>query len=195
MGFKSVADGALKGLATVAPWIATALGGPLAGSAIGAAEKAFGVAPGAFKTAQDVVTALAGGTPEQQLALKQADNDFALHMQQLGFENLQKLEEISAADRDSARKREEVVRDWTPRILAYGITTGFFGILWYMLMTPLPPSSHDALLLLLGALQTAWVGVVTYYFGSSSGSDAKTSILANRINNDEKANQKVTPPN
>lgn len=178
MSFKSVANGALKGLATVAPWIATALGGPMAGSAVTAAEKAFGMAPGSFKSAQDVITALAGGTPEQQLALKQADNEFALHMQQLGFENIQKLEEIAAGDRDSARKREETVKDWTPRILAYGITFGFFGILWYMLMTPLPPSSHDALLLLLGALQTAWVGVVTYYFGSSAGSARKNEIMA-----------------
>lgn len=178
MDIKSIATGAAKGLETIAPWIATALGGPMAGSAVTWAEKALGVAPGTFKNGQDILNAVAGGTPEQRLAFKQADNDFALHMQQLGFQDVETLAKIAEDDRDSARKREIAVKDWTPKVLAYGVTIGFFAILGFMLAHALPDGAKDPLLIMLGALQSAWVGVITYYFGSSSGSDRKTELLA-----------------
>lgn len=170
-----------KIIGTAAPWLATALGGPLAGQAVGEIAKAMGLNSSA--KLEDVQKALAAGqlTGDQLVALKAAEQNFQLAMQQAGFQQIKDLEEISAGDRDSARKREMTVRDWTPRVLAYGITCGFFGVLVFMLTHQLPPAAHDALLLLLGALQTAWVSIVAYYFGSSSGSESKTSILAEHI--------------
>ena len=165
-------------IGAVAPWLATALGGPLAGQAVSSIASAMGLKSDAKLT--DIQNALAAGqlTGDQLVAMKAAELQFQTAMGQAGFANVKELETIAASDRDSARKREEVVKDWTPRILAYGVTIGFFAVLVFMLLQPIPPTAHDALLLLLGALQTAWVGIVTYYFGSSAGSDRKTELMS-----------------
>jgi hypothetical protein len=109
----------------VAPWIGTALGGPLGGMAITAACDVFGLSE---KTEDTLKAAIGGATPEQMIALKTADQDFALKMQELGFTNMEKMEALVLADKDSARKREMVVKDHTPRNLAYTAIGGFIGI-------------------------------------------------------------------
>ena len=81
-------------LATVAPGLATALGGPLAGMATKAILGALGMADGA--TASDLAAAVQGATPEQMLALKQADQQFAIQMRELDVD----VERVSAGDRD-----------------------------------------------------------------------------------------------
>jgi hypothetical protein len=68
--------------------------------------------------------------------------------------------------------------DWIPRVLALMITVGFFGILVWMLVKGMPSTGTEALLMMLGALGTAWTGVVNFYYGSSAGSKAKTDVMA-----------------
>ena len=58
---------------TVAPWIGTALAGPLGGMAVTAAADALGLSE---KTTDAIKQAVSGATPEQMLALKQADQAF-----------------------------------------------------------------------------------------------------------------------
>lgn len=161
-------------IGTVAPWIATALTGPLGGMAVGALADVFGLTD---KTEDAIKQAISGATPEQMLALKQADQQFALRMQELGFQSIKDLETIAAGDRDSARKREMTVQDWTPRVLACAITLGFFTVLTLMMRNELPKEGRDALLIMLGALGTSWTAVVSYYFGSTAGSARKTELL------------------
>jgi hypothetical protein len=108
------------------------------------------------------------------LALKHAENDFAIKMRELDID----LERIANEDRDSARNREVATKDWTPRILAGLITVGYFGALFYMLRNGLPQhGGSEAMLVMLGTLGTAWGGVVAYYFGSSAGSKAKDEAM------------------
>jgi hypothetical protein len=87
------------------------------------------------------------------------------------------LERIAAGDRNSARNREIQTGDHTPKILAAAITIGFFGILFWMFIYGVPKNGNEALLLMLGALQTAFTGVIAYFFGSSAGSKAKNELL------------------
>jgi hypothetical protein len=160
---------------TVAPWIGTALGGPLGGMAVTAVANAFGLSD---KTTDSIKQALSGATPEQMLALKQADQQFAEAMQKMGFDHVEKLEQLGNDDRNSARQREMTVKDVTPKLLALVVTLGFFGVLTFMLFQAVPKDSRDVLNIMLGSLGTAWISIIAYYFGSSSGSAQKTELLA-----------------
>lgn len=162
-------------LSTISPWIGTAIGGPLGLVAVTAVAEALGLSDTAEAT---IKQALSGATPEQLLALKVADQDFALHMQELGFANLKDMEALAASDRNSARNREASVKDVTPQILAYSITFGFFGLLTFMLFNEIPDGSRDLLNILMGSLASGWAAICAYYFGSSSGSSEKTKLLA-----------------
>ena len=158
-------------LQTVAPTLATALGGPLAGVAVKTLSSALlGHEEG---TEDDVKAALEKATPEQLAAVKQIDADFKVRMKELDID----LERIAAGDRDSARKMQTATQDWVPRMLALLITIGFFGILVWMLMKGMPQNGTEALLMMLGALGTAWTGVINFYYGSSAGSKEKNALI------------------
>jgi len=162
---------------SIAPTIGTALGGPLGGVAGLALSRALGIEEGAAKDDAALAAAVQGASPDQLLALKKADQDFAVQMQKLGFENLEALEAIAAGDRANAREREIKTQDWTPRALGVGITLGFFGLLYYLLRHEPPEGSRDILNIMLGSLGSAWIGVVNYYFGSSASSARKTELM------------------
>ena len=165
------------GVAAIAPTVASAFGGPLAGLAVTTLEKALGVAPGAAASDPKGFTSTlqsALATPEQVLALKQADNAF----KQFCLDNELQLVKADDADRDSARRRQVDLHDVTPTALAALVTAGFFGMLAIMAFHDLPTGNRDMLNIMLGSLGAAWVAVVSYYFGSSAGSRAKDQALA-----------------
>ena len=160
-------------IGSVAPTLATALGGPLAGLATKALSDALLGHPDGNDN--DIAAALSTATPDQLAAVKKIDADFKVQMKTLDID----LQRIAVDDRKSARDMQTTTRDWIPRVLAIGVTLGFFGILVYMLIYGLPTTGSEALLLLLGALQTAWMGIMAFYFGASSSDTTKDSMLYN----------------
>jgi len=166
-------------LAKIAPTLATAVGGPLAGGAVAALEGVFGIkADGSTSDKEEaLVAAISGATPDQLLALKKADQEYQVQMETLGI----KREELAGQDRDSARKRETEVKDNTPKILAYAITLGFFSVLAALMFGTVPAGTKEVLYIMLGTLGTAWTGVISYYFGSTSGSAEKSKLLAQSV--------------
>lgn len=161
-------------LGQVAPTIATALGGPLAGVAVKTLSNVLlGHDSG---SEDDVRAAMATATPDQLAAIKKIDNDFKAHMKELDID----LERIAAGDRDSARKMQSETKDWTPKALAFFITFGFFGALIWIMVFGIPQTGTEVLLMMLGSLSTSWTGVVQFYYGSSAGSKAKNDILASK---------------
>lgn len=155
----------------VAPTIATALGGPLAGTAVGFISKAL--LGKDMASDEELSTMLANPTPDQLAVLKKAEYEFQAKMKELDIEVVR----ISMQDRDSARQREEAVKDWTPSALAVGLTVGFFGLLTWLVAHEPPAGSRDLINIMLGSLGTGWVSMLAYYFGSSAGSEAKNYII------------------
>lgn len=95
-----------------APWIGTALGGPMGGMALTAAANALGFSD---KTTASLKQALSGATPEQMLALKEADQNFALKMQEIGFKQVTDLAELDVRTTESVNKTmqaEAVAEHW-----------------------------------------------------------------------------------
>lgn len=162
-------------LKTVAPWIGTALGGPLGGMAVTAAANALGLSD---KTAEAVKQAVLGMTPEQAQEMKVADQAFALHMQELGFKQVTDLEGIAAADRDSAREMMTATRSWVPAALSGFVTIGYFSILIGLMTGHMRLDDSQAMLLMLGSLTTAWGVVMAFWFGTTADSGRKTELLA-----------------
>lgn len=163
-----------KLVGAVAPTLATALGGPLAGAAVAAVGKAILGKENA--TEDEIEAAVASASPEMLLRLKEADNSFKLEMEKLGVD----LERIHSADRDSARRREVAAGDpWTPRVLSAVIISGFFACVGYVLAGKAQISGEAGVLVgsLIGYVSAKADQVVSYFFGSSAGSKAKTDAL------------------
>lgn len=160
---------------TVAPWIGTALGGPLGGMAVGAIADALGLSD---QTVDAVKTAISGATPEQMLDLKKADQDFAVQMQALGFKQVTDLESLAVADRKDARTMQVANPSPVPALLSLLVTVGYFGILIGMMAGGLNIHDSEAMILMLGSLTTAWGAVMAFWFGTTRDSSRKTEIIA-----------------
>src|SRR6201989_678988 len=154
----------------IAPTIATALGGPLAGAAAAALSKSLLGHEDA--TVDEIGNAIQSATPDMLLKLKQDDHQFQL-------ETL-KLEQ---ADRADARNREVGLaqagkEDNTKKVMAYIITLGFLIAMITVFFVPIQISMKDISYILLGYLGGNFNQVIGYYFGTSSSSKAKDSVIA-----------------
>jgi hypothetical protein len=156
-------------LETIAPTIASALGGPLAGLAVEVVSKAIGI------DAKDVAKTIAEGklSADQIALIKVAEIEMASRAQELGLD----FAKLAVDDRKSARDMQSKNNALIPGVMAIVVTIGFFGILIGLMTEQFKTS--EALLLMLGSLGTAWTGIIGFYFGSSAGSQAKDSMLLN----------------
>lgn len=168
-------------IAKIAPLLGTALGGPLGGAAGALLSSALGTKDA---SPDSIKAAIQSGslTGDQIVALKQAEQNFSLQMAALDIKSVQDLKDLEFQDRDSARKREEVVKDHTPEILAYFVTLGFFGVLAWVLWQGFPNTNEAAktiVTMLIGALGHAWSqNVMGYFFGGSSDANKQIDKLS-----------------
>lgn len=154
-------------LTQIAPTIATALGGPLAGMAVSAVSKAIGCTP------EEVQNVISNNKLDatQVAALQQAELELKKQAQEMNLD----FAKLANDDRKSARDMQATTRSFIPPVLALIVTVGFFGIL-IGLMTKTFATS-DALMMMLGSLGTAWTGIISFFFGSSASSQAKDQLL------------------
>jgi len=159
-------------LEQVAPTIATALGGPLAGLAVTAIAKVIGVDE---KEVQGVIDS--GKMSAEQIAqLKLAEIDFQKQAQELGLN----FEKLATDDRKSSREMQIATKSWVPSVLSMLVTIGFFGILIWLMVHP-ADTANTPLMIMLGSLGTAWTGIIAFYFGSSAGNSRKDEMLFNSV--------------
>lgn len=153
-------------LKNTAPAIATALGSPLAGLAVSAIAKQFGVADEV-----EAVTKAIKADPEAALKLKQLEHD--------------KFKAI-LEDKANARQREaNVVQSENAPLLnkivtpalALGVTGLSFLLFAVLIFVEVKPEAKDILIYILGVLSAAVTQILSYYFGSSMGSKDKGDQL------------------
>ncbi len=161
-----------RALRDVAPTLAGAFGGPLAGAATETVSRAiFGDSHGDEAALE---TAVLAGAPETLAALRQAEVEFRKAVLSVVIEE----QKLANEDRANARARQIAVRDITPTLLGLSVIAGFFFVLAVMLWRELPAQAETEFSIMLGALATMTAAVVNYFFGSSVGSREKTKIMA-----------------
>jgi hypothetical protein len=159
-------------IGAVAPGLATLLGGPLAGVAVKAiATKLLGKEDA---SEADIEAAIQGMGPADLIKLKEIEADLAKSMTDAGI----KLEEVAAKDRDSARVRQATLKDPTPNVLAVLVLGAFGTVLWLLFQGQSLGADAQVIYILLGTLTAAVTQVLNFYFGSSVGSQQKTTALA-----------------
>jgi hypothetical protein len=158
-------------IASLAPTVGTALGGPFGAIAGNMLAKALGATD--EKSTEAI---LLSQSPEDLLKVKQLELDFQSKMAELGIQN----EQLMYADIDSARKREEVVKDATPRQMAWLIVGGSIalGVGVVTGVTTKDPAMAGTVGIVIGYVFGEAKQVLSYYFGSSSGSADKSATLA-----------------
>ncbi|QDQ83656.1 hypothetical protein [Paraburkholderia megapolitana] len=178
-------------LKTVAPWLVTALTGGVPGIAAMAASAIAGRLGFDDSSVDAVKTALTSQpmTPEQLLTLKQADDDFALKMQQAGFTHAENMagiqaqaDRVAADDRANARNLAVTEHDHTARNLAYMYTVALFAVIGLEFVLAAKQIRLDegvmrALDTLFGILIAMVLGSKEYFFGSSSRADRQAAAI------------------
>lgn len=157
---------------TVAPSIATALGGPLAGTAVRVlSEKFLGKPDG---TPEEIEQVLTSATPEQIIELKKLDLAFKQQLLDAGI----KLEQLEVEDRASARQMFMTTRDATPSWISF-LVIGVWAAVQFMLFeNALPEGSRELILRMLGTLDSALLAILYFWFGSSRSSREKSETIA-----------------
>lgn len=70
--------------------------------------------------------------------------------------------------------------------IAFMVLVGFFVILYLLITSKVEPSGmRDALLIMVGNLAGMATAIVSYYFGSSSGSARKDEIRAAEVTKEQ----------
>lgn len=87
------------------PYIGSALGGPLGGAAASFLGGHIGLPTATVDT---IKTVLSGMSPENVLALKNADNEFQLKLATLGYDNIAKLNALNASVVSDVNKTMQV---------------------------------------------------------------------------------------
>ena len=162
-----------KIVATVAPGIASLLGGPLAGVAVGALGKALLGDEAAGEEA--VANAVLQANPEALARVKEAEFSFKAKMKELDID----LERIHGDDRKSARGMASA-RGLVPQVvLGTVFIAGFIAVLWAVFSgsAVLDEQNRTIIVFLLGILSAGITQIMNFFFGSSSGSKEKTGIL------------------
>ena len=157
---------------TVAPTIATALGGPLAGLAVDAIGKVFGMDQPTIAKVQDALTQ-GQLTGEQIAQLKQAELALQTRMKELDIQE----DALYAADRDSARKMQAVIQSPWPGILSAITTSAVIGVIAAR-MSGMSLPDDSTTIQLIGSLTTGWGMCLAYWFGTNRNSERKTELLS-----------------
>jgi hypothetical protein len=157
----------------IAPTVATALGGPFAGLAVSKLCNALGLPVSSRE--QDIAEYLTSN-PDKLVEVKKAEIALSQRAMELEIEE----KRIHAEDRNSARNREIQIRSKFNPILATIVILGFFATIGYIMSGYISLTGEQGILVgtIVGYASAKADQVISYYFGSSQGSEQKNNIIA-----------------
>jgi len=158
-------------LKSIAPTIATAIGGPLGGLAYEAVSKVLGVSQ------DDAQKMLTDGklSSDQIAAVQQAEIALKAKAQELNLN----FEKLAVEDRSSARQMQIATQSWVPPLLAVLIVAVWSTTQYFMFTHVIPDTMREMVSRVLGTMDGALMLVLSFYYGSSSGSQAKDQMIHN----------------
>lgn len=158
---------------SVAPTIATALGGPFAGVAMKFLAERLGVED---TGKVEEFLAAASENPGSLMELKRMEREF----QQFMVEADIKLYELDVRDRESARDMASKQGLKSQQVLAAVYSVGYFGIFGLILtgVVDVEILNLGVVSALVGVLTAGQVQILNFFFGSSRGSKEKTELMA-----------------
>ena len=157
-------------ISSVAPTIATALGGPLAGTAV----KFLAGALLDDEDAQedDVIAAVLSASPDKLLELKASEHDFKVKMKSLDID----VEKLSVENTKSAREMAKV-NMWPQICLSTLFVSGYFVIVYLLITTS--QDLTNSTMVIVGVITAAIPQILNFWFGSSFGSKQKSEQINN----------------
>lgn len=153
---------------SVAPGLATAFGGPLAGAAVKViADKVLGK-PDASQN--EVIEALSSGalTGDQIVALKTAEQQFQLEINRVNADT----EKAYLQDVQDARARQIAIKDTMPQTIFF-LLLAVYVLEFGVFVSGIVPQDDFVRALLTRAfatVETGLTGAIAYFIGSSRGS-------------------------
>ena len=123
----------------------------------------------------EVEAAAVKADPTQLAKLKQIEADLVKDKRAMES----KSEEVEAADRDFACKREIALHDKTPMVLTFCVTGSLMGCILLLFLKGGDMQAHvlAAITTLAGALVTGMHTILSYYFGGAKDAKATTEVL------------------
>jgi len=156
-------------LAAVAPTLATALGGPLAGAATKfISGKLLGKDD---STLEEIEQAVLGASPEQLANLKNIDYEFKKEMEKL------KIDVFKIVADDKKNARHEHKHSNMPGVLSVGLSLTIMAIVYMLFYIEPPEGAREVLFMLLGVVVKEWGGSMQYWFGTTRSSSEKTRLI------------------
>jgi hypothetical protein len=159
-----------------APTVASALGGPLAGTAVVALGEMLGLSN---PTEDSISTAIMSGslTPEQISSLKQLELKYQAEEKERGF----RYEELAFKDRSDARKANVDGGTQKPLFwMSIVLLVLTLGTEVWVLFNGYPEALSDIIVgRVLGLMDAVAMLVLSYWYGTTNGSAQKNSMLLN----------------
>ena len=148
-------------LKTLAPTLAQAAGGPMAGMAVKMVASKLGDPAASVETIEKILET----QPEKAVLVKQADGEFKDRIREMEID----LESFKAEVDDRKDAREKFSDDPTPKIFAMVALTGFIGYVFMVTIQPVDANDDGVVNLILGYLGGLVSGISAYFFGGTNG--------------------------
>jgi hypothetical protein len=147
-------------LKSLAPTIASAAGGPMAGMAVKMAAQKLGVPDATANEIEDLIE----DKPEKMVLLKEADKEFKDRIKEMEID----LDSFKSELEDRKHARETFKNDWTPKV--FGILALLLYGAYVLTVTIMPHDQNDETIisLVLGQLSGILGTMAAFWFSGSS---------------------------